>query len=225
MAAARAWKCSRTYPRLVHSRVTIMGGEHRSRILHTPSGEEVTRPMTGRVKESIFNILRGWFEDAVVLDLFAGVGTMGLEALSRGARFAIFVERDRGVYDCMRKNIDMLGLGARSRALQADALAPALLAELKEVVDVIFVDPPYPIAEQTSGRRRILDQCARLRGAMGDRGWMVVRLPYVLEGDERTIAGFNGPEVRSFGDMHVHLYSPRAGAAAAQVDETPEEST
>ena len=91
-----------------------MGGEHRSRILHTPSGEEVTRPMTGRVKESIFNILRGWFEDAVVLDLFAGVGTMGLEALSRGARFAIFVERDRGVYDCMRKNIDMLGLGARS---------------------------------------------------------------------------------------------------------------
>ena len=44
-----------------------MGGEHRSRILHTPSGEEVTRPMTGRVKESIFNILRGWFEDAVVL--------------------------------------------------------------------------------------------------------------------------------------------------------------
>ena len=46
-----------------------MGGEHRSRILHTPSGEEVTRPMTGRVKESIFNILRGWFEDAVVLDL------------------------------------------------------------------------------------------------------------------------------------------------------------
>jgi hypothetical protein len=60
---------------------------------------------------------------------------------------------------------------------------------------------------------------------MGDRGWMVLRLPYVLEGDERTIAGFNGPEVRTFGDMHVHLYSPHPGAAAVQVDETPEEST
>ncbi|MEI6475163.1 MAG: 16S rRNA (guanine(966)-N(2))-methyltransferase RsmD [Planctomycetota bacterium] len=209
----------------MYSRVTIMGGEHRSRILHTPPGEEVTRPMTGRVKESIFNILRGWFEDAVVLDLFAGVGTMGLEALSRGARLAIFVERDRGVYDCMRKNIDMLGVGARSRALQADALAPALLAELKEVIDVVFVDPPYPIAEQSSGKRRILDQCARLRSAMGDRGWMVLRLPYVLEGDERTIVGFNGPEIRSFGDMHVHLYSPAAGAVPAQLDETTEEAT
>ncbi len=225
MAAARAWKCSRTYPQTVHSRVTIMGGEHRSRILHTPPGEEVTRPMTGRVKESIFNILRGWFEDAVVLDLFAGVGTMGLEALSRGARLAIFVERDRGVYDCMRKNIDMLGVGARSQALQADAIAPALLAELKEVIDVVFVDPPYPIAEQSSGKRRILDQCARLRSAMGDRGWMVLRLPYVLEGDERTIVGFNGPEIRSFGDMHVHLYSPGAGAVPAQLDETAEEPT
>ena len=200
-----------------------MGGEHRSRILHTPLGEEITRPMTGRVKESIFNILRGWFEDAVVLDLFAGVGTMGLEALSRGARLAIFVERDRGVYDCMRKNIDMLGVGARSRALQADALAPAVLAELKEVIDVVFVDPPYPIAEQSSGRRRILDQCARLRGVMGDRGWMVLRLPYVLEAEERTIVGFSGPEIRSFGDMHVHLYSPAASDVAVEWKETAEE--
>jgi 16S rRNA (guanine966-N2)-methyltransferase len=200
-----------------------MGGEHRSRILHTPLGEEITRPMTGRVKESIFNILRGWFEDAVVLDLFAGVGTMGLEALSRGARLAIFVERDRGVYDCMRKNIDMLGVGARSRALQADALAPAVLAELKEVIDVVFVDPPYPIAEQSSGRRRILDQCARLRGVMGDRGWMVLRLPYVLEAEERTIVGFSGPEIRSFGDMHVHLYSPAARDVAVESKESAEE--
>lgn len=179
--------------------------------------------MTGRVKESIFNILRGWFEDAVVLDLFAGVGTMGLEALSRGARLAIFVERDRGVYDCMRKNIDMLGVGTRSRALQADALAPAVLAELKEVIDVVFVDPPYPIAEQSSGRRRILDQCARLRGVMGDRGWMVLRLPYVLEVEERAIVGFSGPEIRSFGDMHIHLYSPAVSDVPVQLNETAEE--
>ncbi len=190
-----------------------MGGEHRSRILETPPGSDVTRPMIGRVKESIFNILRGWFEGAVVLDLFSGVGTMGLEAVSRGARLAVMVERDRAVHDCLCRNVEALGVGDRARALQADALAAATLATLPEPADIVFMDPPYPIAEQTSGRRKILEQCARLRGSMKDRGFLVLRLPYALAEGEREIPGFDGPEVRSFGDMHVHLYAPRAGAA------------
>lgn len=193
----------------MQSRVTIVGGEHRSRVLETPGGTGVTRPMTGRVKESVFNILRGWFEGAVVLDLFAGVGTMGLEALSRGARLAVFVERDRAVHDCLLRNIEALGVGDRARALQSDALAPSVLAALPEPVDLAFVDPPYPVAEQASGRRKILEQCARLRPAMRDRGWLVLRLPYELGPGERELPGFDGPEVRSFGDMHVHLYAPR----------------
>jgi 16S rRNA (guanine(966)-N(2))-methyltransferase RsmD len=192
----------------VQSRVVIMGGEHRSRILETPSGADVTRPMTGRVKESIFNILRGWFEGTVVLDLFAGVGTMGLEALSRGARLAVLVERDRGVHECLCRNVEALRVADRARPLQADALSAATLALLPERADVVFMDPPYPIAEQASGRRKILEQCARLRGAMNDSGFLVLRLPYELAEGERAIPGFAGPEVRSFGDMHVHLYSP-----------------
>lgn len=187
-----------------------MGGEHRSRILETPRGFDVTRPMTGRVKESIFNILRGWCEDATVLDLFSGVGTMGLEALSRGARHATLVERDRDVFDCARRNVESLGLSARVRQLQADALSSTLLGHLHGPIDLIFVDPPYDLAEQTSGKRRILEQCARLRAVMGQRGWLVLRLPYVLGAEERGIPGFSGPEVRSFGDMHVHLYVPEA---------------
>jgi 16S rRNA (guanine(966)-N(2))-methyltransferase RsmD len=196
----------------VQSRVIIMGGEHRSRILETPSGTDVTRPMTGRVKESIFNILRGWCEDAVVLDLFSGVGTMGLESLSRGARLAVMVERDRSVHDCLCRNIAALGVGERARALQSDALSAATLALLPEPADLVFMDPPYPIAEQSSGKRKILEQCARLRGSMKDRGFLLLRLPYVLAEGEREIPGFDGPEVRSFGDMHVHLYAPRAEA-------------
>lgn len=221
MAAARARECSSTYPRGVHTRVTIAGGEHRSRVLETPSGPDVTRPMTGRVKESIFNILRGWFEDAVVLDLFAGVGTMGLEALSRGARLAVFVERDRPVHDCLRRNVAALGVEGRARTLQSDALSPAVLAALPEPVDLAFVDPPYPLAEQASGRRKILEQCARLRGAMRDRGWLVLRLPYELGPGEREIPGFDGPEVRSFGDMHVHLYVPRPSAQGTDAPGAP----
>ena len=192
-----------------------MGGEHRSRVLRTPPGEDVTRPMTGRVKESIFNVLRGWFDDAVVLDLFAGVGTMGLEALSRGARHATLVERDRGVLDCLEANVLALRVEDRARPVQADALSPAALAGIPAPVTVAFMDPPYPLAEQASGRRRILEQCARLRGSMADRGWLVLRLPYELGESERSIAGFDGPEVRSFGDMHVHLYAARPDAGGA----------
>lgn len=187
-----------------------MGGEHRSRVLETPKGTDVTRPMTGRVKESIFNILRGWFEGTVVLDLFAGVGTMGLESLSRGARHAVLVERDRGVHECLERNIEALGVGDRARAVQADALSPAALAHLPGPADIVFMDPPYPIAEQASGKRKILEQCARIRGVMGDRGFLVLRLPFELAEGERSIAGFDGPEVRSFGDMYVHLYAPAA---------------
>jgi 16S rRNA (guanine966-N2)-methyltransferase len=181
--------------------------------------------MTGRVKESIFNVLRGWFEDAVVLDLFAGVGTMGLEALSRGARHATMVERDRGVLDCLEANVRALCVEDRARPVQADALSPAALAGIPAPVTVAFMDPPYPLAEQSSGRRRILEQCARLRASMADGGWLVLRLPYALGEEERSIAGFRGPEIRSFGDMHVHLYVADAGVApdaAAGATDSPE---
>jgi 16S rRNA (guanine966-N2)-methyltransferase len=208
----------------VQSRVVIMGGEHRSRVLETPHGADTTRPMTGRVKESIFNILRGWFDGTVVLDLFSGVGTMGLEALSRGARFAVLVERDRAVHECLERNVAALGVGDRARAVQSDALSPAALAHLPAPADIVFMDPPYPLAEQSSGKRKILEQCARLRGAMADRGFLVLRLPYELAEGERAIPGFAGPEVRSFGDMHVHLYSPAplaAAAAAPAIEDSP----
>ncbi|MFO0963036.1 MAG: 16S rRNA (guanine(966)-N(2))-methyltransferase RsmD [Phycisphaerales bacterium] len=196
-------------------RVTIVGGEHRSRVLETPRGMDLTRPMTGRVKESIFNILRGWCEGAAVLDLFSGVGTMGLEAISRGARHATLVERDHEVFDCARRNIEMLGVGDRAVQLQSDALSHALFARLPERYDLVFMDPPYALAEQASGKRRILEQCARLRSAMQDRGWLVLRLPNLLEPQEEKLAGFDGPEVRSFGDMHVYLYTPAGGAPPA----------
>lgn len=172
--------------------------------------------MTGRVKESIFNVLRGWFEGTVVLDLFAGVGTMGLESISHGARLAIFFERDRAVCDCLRRNIAMLRVGEQSRVMQADALSPAAIAAISERIDVAFVDPPYPIAEQQSGRRKILDQCVRLRSVMGDQGFLVLRLPYELAEDEKAIAGFVGPEVRAYGDMYVHFYAPHAVQAATE---------
>lgn len=164
--------------------------------------------MTSRAKESLFDILRGWFDGATVLDLFAGAGTLGLEAASHGAARVVLVERDHEVFKCLERNIAMLRCGDRCTALQADALSEVTLARVPKPVDVVFMDPPYELALQESGRRRVLEQASRLRPLFADRGWLMLRLPYELSGDEARVAGFAGPEIRSFGEMHLHLFTP-----------------
>ncbi|HMN95953.1 MAG TPA: 16S rRNA (guanine(966)-N(2))-methyltransferase RsmD [Phycisphaerales bacterium] len=186
----------------------IIAGEFRSRLLETPP-DAATRPMTDRVKESLFNLLRGWFEGATVLDLFAGVGTLGLEAISRGAAHAHMVERDRAIYRMLRRNIDELGCGDRVEAVQADALSAVALAGVRRPLDLIFIDPPYPEMIDDRGRRRVLEQAARCRGLMGDRGFLTLRTPLDPAEHAHEIPGFEGPEVHRYGqEMRVLLYAP-----------------
>ena len=102
-----------------------------------PAGR-ATRPTSDRVRESVFNIL-GPVDEATVLDLYAGSGAMGLEALSRGAAQAVFVERDRDAARAIERNLDKLRL--HGTVLRQDALA--VLAGERRKYDLVFVDPPY----------------------------------------------------------------------------------
>jgi len=124
----------------------IIAGKHRGRKLTPLAGDQV-RPTAGRAREAIFNILahaafapRPVYEDAIVLDAFAGSGALGLEALSRGARFVSFMERDRTARGVLTANVTALAVTRQTAVLAADALrpprgsAPASLA---------FLDPPY----------------------------------------------------------------------------------
>lgn len=136
----------------------IISGEKRGRLLKTPEGCS-TRPTSDRVKESLFNILQGRMAAARVLDLFAGSGSLGLEALSRGARQAVFVEKDPKAAAILRSNCDALGYGDKSEILVKDAAAAlALLAGRHASFDVILMDPPYdrcleaPILEAVSAQ-------------------------------------------------------------------------
>ena len=163
--------------------------------------------MPARVKESLFNLLRGWFEGARVLDLFAGVGTMGLEAASRGAEEVVLFERDRAMHAILEANIDELGCGERCRAVCADALGPAALAQAPRPVDVVFMDPPYAIMQQEALKATVLAQAARLPSLMADKSWLILRTPEELGPEERAIEGLQGPEVHPYGeDMFVYLY-------------------
>jgi len=205
----RAWSASPA-PRTI-TMLKIIAGEFKSRQLEAPRDASVTRPYPARVREAVFNLLRGWFEGARVLDLFAGVGSMGLEAVSRGAAHVLLVERDKRVYSFLQRNIEALGCGDRAEAMMSDALGPTCLARAPRPLDIAFVDPPYPIMADERRRPMVLAQIARLRGIMGDRGFIILRSPLGPDEADLAIPGFDGPEARQYGDdMWVLLYSPAA---------------
>jgi 16S rRNA (guanine966-N2)-methyltransferase len=188
----------------------ILSGDFRSRILLTPDGEDRTRPMTARVKESLFAMLHGWFKGARVLDLFAGVGTIGLECASRGAAEVVMIERDREVFRYLEHNIETLKCGDRVIALQADALGPTALARSPKPVDLVFMDPPYALMADEATRKLVLAQAARTRALFApSKGFLILRAPLDLVGDDRIIAGFEGPESHQYkDDMFVYIYMP-----------------
>ena len=166
--------------------------------------------MTARVKDSIFNLLRGWFEDARVLDLFAGVGTLGLEAASRGAAEVVCVERDRTVRTFLLRNIDTLGCGDRVRAIPADALAVPTSGIVAGPFDIVFMDPPYALFAEERSREHVLAAASGCRELMGERGFLVLRRPVERDSPPPpALEGFDGPEVHDFGKgMQVLLYCP-----------------
>ena len=116
----------------------IVGGEHRGARIFAPKGRD-TRPTSDRVREAAFNLV-GPVDDAAVLDLFAGSGAMGLEALSRGAASATFVENDRDACRVIDRNIEKLRVTG-ARVVQQDVLRA--LAMDRRTYDLILCDPPY----------------------------------------------------------------------------------
>ena len=121
----------------------IISGTSKGRKLVTPKSLFL-RPTSDRVKESIFNILREEIEGRTVLDLFAGTGNLGIEALSRGAKKVIFVEKGRHALGLIQRNLGQIGLGERSEVLPVDVnRAIGILKQRGKTFDLIFMDPPY----------------------------------------------------------------------------------
>jgi 16S rRNA (guanine966-N2)-methyltransferase len=118
----------------------VVAGELGGRRLVAPDGTS-TRPTTDRVREAVFNSLgsAGLLDGALVADLFAGCGAIGIEALSRGAARCVFVERDRSALWALDENLDALDLRDRSKVIAADAVSAAATID----ADIVFADPPY----------------------------------------------------------------------------------
>ena len=140
----------------------IIAGQWRGRTLLAPQGD-TTRPTTDRVRESLMSSLasaRGGFEDAVVLDAFAGSGALGLEALSRGAAFAQFFERDQKAAKALSRNLDALGVGPdRGLLMKRDVLSFPPISP-RAPFDLVLLDPPYALDP-----KRIADLLSQLDAA------------------------------------------------------------
>jgi 16S rRNA (guanine966-N2)-methyltransferase len=118
----------------------VIAGEAKGRKLLSVPGR-VTRPITDRVKESLFNILGGQLVNAFFLDLFAGTGSVGIEALSRGARLAVFVEWNRQALKVIAENLKRTGLADRAQVVSSDVFK-FLRGEFDEKFDIIYIAPP-----------------------------------------------------------------------------------
>ncbi|MBI3208156.1 MAG: 16S rRNA (guanine(966)-N(2))-methyltransferase RsmD [Candidatus Solibacter usitatus] len=121
----------------------VIGGEFRSRRLKSIPGDSV-RPTPDRLRESLFSILMPYIDDAIFVDAYAGTGAIGIEAISRGAREAIFIEKNHAAADVLRGNLESLGIAARGRLI----LGSAHLYIAKQNADIVFIDPPYPQTEE-----------------------------------------------------------------------------
>lgn len=119
----------------------VIAGEARRLQLKTPGGMD-TRPTTDRIKETLFNMLQMQVPGCIFVDLFAGSGGIGIEALSRGAKHAYFVENDREPIACIQENLNFTKLADKATLLKQDVLGALSFIPEKEA-DIIFMDPPY----------------------------------------------------------------------------------
>lgn len=181
---------SRTNHRRSLPDVRVVAGDLRGRRIEAPV-TDATRPTTDKVREAVFNALGslGVIEGARIVDLFAGTGAMGIEALSRGAAHCVFVERDRDALVVLKKNISALGLSDRASVLAIDAMTAA---SRQPDIDLIIADPPYGF---TQWQDLIIDAQASV---------------VVLESDRAVgaLEGWNTIREKKYGRTHVAFLQP-----------------
>jgi len=175
----------------------VIAGQYRRRLLQAPAGRE-TRPTSDRLRETLFNVLAPRVEGAVFLDLYAGSGAVGLEALSRGAQSAIFVEQAETALRAIRSNLAELGIRG-GYALETRSVTAALrrMVETGRTADLVFLDPPWTEKDEYARTLGLLGgECAAMlasealvvaehakRSPLEERYGRLVRFRVLQQGD------------------------------------------
>lgn len=175
----------------------IITGEYRGRKLETPVGFDV-RPTTDKVKEAVFNLLMQDTWDSVVVDLFAGTGNLGLEALSRGARRCYFCDNSRDSLKLIRTNIEKCRAQDRSIVLAGDYMKA--LSRIKEKVHIFLIDPPY--------KNDLYEKCLKEIDALDllDREGIIVAEHGVRDDVPETVGNLIRVKERTYGKIKISIY-------------------
>lgn len=176
----------------------IIAGEFKGRNLRVPVS--VTRPTTSRVREAIFSTVEhkcGNLSDSRVLDLYAGSGALGIEAISRGASEAVFVELDRKACQVIESNIKDLELN-HAKILNKSVIAELSLQSTHGAFDLVFIDAPYTVADDVINEHLI---------NLADNGWLVEEALVVVERTKKSTLtwpeAFTESESRQYGDTNI----------------------
>lgn len=177
----------------------VIAGSKRGMKLFSPAGESV-RPTMDQVKEAAFNIMQFDLPDGIFLDMFAGSGQMGIEALSRGAEAAYFFEPDRAAFALLNKNLSRTGLTAGAKAFCAPYSRLAALSP-RPRFDLVYMDPPFAAGEYEKAL------CFLADGFLHDGSTVICEAERGVELPE-AVAGFTD-EVRRYGHVCLHIYRKR----------------
>lgn len=188
----------------------IIAGTHRGRRIASPEGE-ATRPITDRVKQSLFDRLAAAdrVDGAAVLDVFAGTGSLGLECLSRGAVHVTFIEQDRSASELLEENLAMLREAEKARLMRANALGGGLALSLpRKDYSLVFFDPPYAMVADERQASRLWERMREVALASTADAWLVLR----VESHARVpaIQGWGEPERFGYGSMALCIYKRNA---------------
>ena len=212
-----------------HLLMRIIAGRHRGRALVGPEGRETTRPITDMLKETLFNRLTslGALEPDgfTCFDLFCGTGSLGLEALSRGAGRVTFVDTDRAAIRGLRQNLDTLGETDKADVRPQSATATAWLRTHRpDVVTLAFVDPPFAMMDDTDDRDRLGELLSAMLPTLEPGGVVVLRGP--RRATAIDTAGYDGPASFPYGASVLHFYQRPMEATTSEGPDTdtPEEA-
>jgi len=185
----------------------ITGGTHRGRLLQSPK-TMVIRPTADKIRLAVFNMLeaRGLLQDAVILDAFCGTGALGLEGLSRGAAFAIFMDNNKASLALAQKNAAALGLMPQAQFIFSDATKPTQRAENIAPATLVFLDPPY--------RKGLLPPAIT---ALKAHGYVAQKAMFLLEcerdctPDHSLPRGYEALVIKDYGDTRIVLAQSHSG--------------
>ncbi len=192
----------------------IVAGSFGGRRIRSPAGAGI-RPTTDRVREAIFSIIAAHVREAHVLDLFAGTGALGLEALSRGASRAVFVDRSSEAVSLVRLNIELCGVKDRAIVIQGAVHESIRRLALKgELFSLIFMDPPYG--------KGYPEKEFELLGEVADSSALIVVEHHSKDVLAEECHGWRRVDERKYGDTAVSFYTKDLDASDAQTESEAE---